>query len=48
VRAALGWARLDDVYVVSALPVDRRHQYKVDYPAVRRMLDRRRARPRET
>jgi acyl-CoA synthetase (AMP-forming)/AMP-acid ligase II len=38
VRAALAWARLDDVRIVAALPVDRRHQYKIDYGAVRRLL----------
>jgi acyl-CoA synthetase (AMP-forming)/AMP-acid ligase II len=38
--AALGWARLDDVRLVPRLPVDRRHNAKIDYVALARLLDR--------
>jgi acyl-CoA synthetase (AMP-forming)/AMP-acid ligase II len=34
----LAWARLADVLAVRRIPVDRRHNAKVDYPALRRML----------
>jgi acyl-CoA synthetase (AMP-forming)/AMP-acid ligase II len=39
--AALRWALLSDVLIVGHIPVDRRHNAKVDYPALRRMLQRR-------
>jgi acyl-CoA synthetase (AMP-forming)/AMP-acid ligase II len=35
----LAWARLDDVVVVDRIPVDRRHNAKVEYPALMRLLD---------
>jgi hypothetical protein len=35
----LAWARLADVLTVPRVPVDRRHNAKVDYPALWRMLD---------
>lgn len=38
---ALSWARLDEVRLVRTIPVDRRHNAKVDYPALRRVLARR-------
>jgi acyl-CoA synthetase (AMP-forming)/AMP-acid ligase II len=34
----LAWARLADVLAVRRIPVDRRHNAKVDYPALRQML----------
>jgi acyl-CoA synthetase (AMP-forming)/AMP-acid ligase II len=34
----LAWARLSDVRIVGRVPVDRRHNAKVDYPALARML----------
>jgi acyl-CoA synthetase (AMP-forming)/AMP-acid ligase II len=34
----LAWARLSDVGIVGRVPVDRRHNAKVDYPALARML----------
>jgi len=37
-QQATAWAKIDDVRVVSALPVDKRHNAKIDYPAVRRMV----------
>jgi hypothetical protein len=37
----LAWARLADVAVVPRIPVDRRHNAKVEYPALLRLLDRR-------
>jgi acyl-CoA synthetase (AMP-forming)/AMP-acid ligase II len=36
----LSWARLADVVIIDRIPVDRRHNAKVDYPALRRLLDR--------
>lgn len=36
----LAWARLDDVVVVDALPLDKRHNAKIDYPALHKMLRR--------
>jgi olefin beta-lactone synthetase len=37
----LRWAGLADVVTVARIPVDRRHNAKVDYPALLRLLDRR-------
>jgi acyl-CoA synthetase (AMP-forming)/AMP-acid ligase II len=37
-RPALAWARLDRL-IPCRIPVDRRHNAKVDYPALRRMLE---------
>ena len=39
---ALAWAQLDEVVMWRRLPMDRRHNSKVDYPEVRRLLTRRR------
>lgn len=36
----LAWAHLDDVIVVDRIPVDRRHNAKVEYPALMQLLDR--------
>lgn len=36
--ARLAWAELDEVRIVGKIPVDRRHNAKVDYPALRRMM----------
>jgi acyl-CoA synthetase (AMP-forming)/AMP-acid ligase II len=36
----LSWAGLADVIIVERIPVDRRHNAKVDYPALHRLLDR--------
>lgn len=35
---AVAWAGIDAVHFVDALPVDPRHNAKVDYPALRRLL----------
>jgi hypothetical protein len=35
----LAWAKLDRVVAVRRLPVDKRHNAKVDYAELRRMLD---------
>lgn len=37
----LAWAHIEDVLVVDALPVDKRHNAKIDYPALKTLLDRR-------
>jgi olefin beta-lactone synthetase len=39
-RAALAWARLDRIVPLRRLPLDRRHNAKVDLPALRRSLAR--------
>jgi hypothetical protein len=39
-RERLAWSRLADVVVVDRIPVDARHNAKVDYPALHRMLQR--------
>lgn len=39
VRQRLAWAKLDEVRVADRLPVDARHNAKIDYPALRRMLE---------
>lgn len=38
-KTALDWAMLDEIRVWKALPVDKRHNAKIDYPALRRRLD---------
>jgi acyl-CoA synthetase (AMP-forming)/AMP-acid ligase II len=40
-RQRLAFARIDDVIVVPALPLDRRHNAKIDYPALWKLLERR-------
>jgi hypothetical protein len=40
VRQALAWAQLDEVRLCERVPVDSRHNAKIDYPALHRMLDR--------
>ena len=37
-RARLAWAHLADILVVERIPVDARHNAKVDYPALARLL----------
>jgi olefin beta-lactone synthetase len=39
----LAWAKLADVVIVPRIPVDRRHNAKVEYPALLQMLDRARS-----
>ena len=38
IRNAVAWAQLDAVEILPSIPVDRRHNAKVDYPALRRRL----------
>ncbi len=38
VRAGLAWARLDRVVALGRIPLDARHNAKVDYPALRKAL----------
>ena len=40
VEEALAWAQLDRVVRLRRIPVDRRHNAKVDYPALRKELER--------
>jgi acyl-CoA synthetase (AMP-forming)/AMP-acid ligase II len=37
-RAASAWAEPDDVRILDRLPVDARHNAKIDYPALRKLL----------
>lgn len=37
-REALTWAQFDEIRPLPQVPVDRRHNAKIDYPALRRML----------
>ncbi|MBV8280754.1 MAG: AMP-binding protein [Candidatus Eremiobacteraeota bacterium] len=39
-RARLAWAELDDIVALPKIPVDKRHNAKVDYPALQRVLER--------
>jgi acyl-CoA synthetase (AMP-forming)/AMP-acid ligase II len=41
VRKQTAWARIDEVRVLARVPVDRRHNAKIDYPALRRLIARR-------
>lgn len=41
--AELAWARLDELRIVRAIPVDARHNAKVDYPRLHELLARSRA-----
>jgi acyl-CoA synthetase (AMP-forming)/AMP-acid ligase II len=41
VRARLAWAHLAEVLVVERIPVDARHNAKVDYPGLEKLLNRR-------
>jgi olefin beta-lactone synthetase len=38
IRRELAWAKLDEVRAVRHIPVDKRHNAKIDYPALIRML----------
>lgn len=39
VMSRLAWAGLDGLHQVAAIPLDRRHNAKIDYPALRTLLD---------
>lgn len=39
-KDALAWAHLDEIRALMSLPVDKRHNAKIDYPAFRQMLTR--------
>lgn len=38
-RAATAWAHIEDICFLEMMPVDKRHNAKVDYPALREILD---------
>ena len=38
-KQRLHWAKLDHIRFVGLLPVDARHNAKIDYPALRQMLE---------
>jgi acyl-coenzyme A synthetase/AMP-(fatty) acid ligase len=37
-KSKIGWARIEEVRVLPRIPVDRRHNAKVDYPTLGRIL----------
>jgi acyl-CoA synthetase (AMP-forming)/AMP-acid ligase II len=37
-KASLAWAHVDAIEVLSKLPVDKRHNAKIDYPALHELL----------
>lgn len=39
IREKLAWASLDEIRVIPLLPVDKRHNAKIDYPALRQLLE---------
>ena len=39
IERSLAWANVDDVRVFNALPVDKRHNAKIDYPKLRAMIE---------
>lgn len=39
IRQTIAWAGLDAIHVCDRLPVDKRHNAKIDYPALRRLLE---------
>jgi acyl-CoA synthetase (AMP-forming)/AMP-acid ligase II len=41
IRNRLAWAMIDEVVPLAAIPVDRRHNAKIDYPRLRRLASRR-------
>lgn len=38
-QSSLGWARIDELRRISAIPADRRHNAKIDYTRLRALLD---------
>jgi olefin beta-lactone synthetase len=38
IRQTLSWAHIDEIRVVPHLPVDKRHNAKIDYPALHRLV----------
>lgn len=41
IRTQMEWAKIDEVRIVRAMPMDKRHNAKIDYAALRRQLARR-------
>jgi acyl-coenzyme A synthetase/AMP-(fatty) acid ligase len=39
IQEALAWAALDEIRILPRLPVDKRHNAKIDYPALHRLLN---------
>jgi acyl-CoA synthetase (AMP-forming)/AMP-acid ligase II len=42
IACSIAWAGADELVAIRRFPLDRRHNAKIDYPALRRMLDERR------
>jgi hypothetical protein len=40
IHQTVSWADLDAIHVYDHLPVDKRHNAKIDYPALRQLLER--------
>lgn len=39
VQKRLAWAELDEIRILPKMPVDKRHNAKIDYPTLKRLLD---------
>jgi acyl-CoA synthetase (AMP-forming)/AMP-acid ligase II len=39
VQRSLAWAQVDEIRVLAQIPVDKRHNAKIDYPSLHRLLD---------
>jgi acyl-CoA synthetase (AMP-forming)/AMP-acid ligase II len=39
IKSALAWTDLDEIRVCQRIPVDKRHNAKIDYPSLYQMLD---------
>jgi acyl-coenzyme A synthetase/AMP-(fatty) acid ligase len=39
-RATLGWAEISDIRILRRMPVDKRHNAKINYPALYKLLNR--------
>jgi hypothetical protein len=39
ISTELAWAELDEVRMLNQIPVDARHNAKIDYPRLRKILD---------
>jgi hypothetical protein len=35
----LSWAALDEIRILPRMPVDKRHNAKIDYPSLRRLFE---------
>ena len=38
-QETLAWAKLDELRILDKMPVDKRHNAKINYPALKQLLD---------